>query len=245
MIIDALVFLGEGLHLSLSVDDLLTWMDEAQVDIAVASPVDHFLAVHNFEGNQYVLNAVSDHSGRLVGLAAANPWFGQAAVVELQRALCSGLCGLMLHPLYQGFRLCDPIVNPLLEVAVDFNVPVYAHTGTAGIAEPLHVVELSRRFPDLRFVMVHSGSSDYCEDVIFAKPYLNNIWLETSRNGPGNYQNFKAHQLTDKIVFGSSAPEYIPEIEKQNLCDVFSTPPEQDRVLAKNIQAVFEGRDFW
>jgi uncharacterized protein len=244
MIIDAHVYLGEGQHLSLSVNELLGLMDEAKVDMAIACPVDRFMAVHNAEGNQLLIEAVQAHHDRLLGLAVANPWFGQAAVDELRSALREGLIGIMLHPYYQGFRLSDPIVNPLLDIAVEFNVPVYAHTGTAGIAEPLHVVELARRYPELRFVMVHSGSSDYCEDVIFAKPYLNNIWLETSRNGPGNYKKFKDHQLTEKIVFGSSAPEYIPEIEIQTLCDVITDVSEQELVLEENIREVFEGRGF-
>lgn len=242
MIIDSHVYLGEGEHLSLSVKQLLQWMDEARIDFAIACPVDRYLAVYNREGNDLVLEAVRAHPDRLAGMAAANPWYGKAAADELRRAFSEGLTGLMLHAPYQGFRLSDHIVDPLLEAAAEFNAPVYAHTGTAGIAEPLHVVELSRRFPSLHFIMGHAGSSDYSEDAVFASPFSDRVWLETSRNGPANYNMFKIKGLTGRVVFGSSAPEYIPEIEIETLCDVFTEPAEQAQVLAGNIQNVYEGR---
>jgi predicted TIM-barrel fold metal-dependent hydrolase len=48
--------------------------------------------------------------------------------------------------------------------------------------------------------------------------------------------------LTGRIVFGSSAPEYIPAIEIETLFDVFTTPEEREAVLSGNIRAVYRGR---
>ncbi len=184
MKIDAHVFIGTGKHLQLSVDDLLHRMDDADVGMAIVSPVDHYISVNNIQGNDLVINAIQTHPDRLIGRAVANPGYGEKAIKELERAFSEGLTGLMLHAPYQGFRLSDHIVDPLLTVAEKYQAPVYAHTGTAGLAEPLHVIELARRFPKLNFIMGHSGSSDYSEDVVFAKEFLDNVWLETSRNGP-------------------------------------------------------------
>jgi uncharacterized protein len=242
MKIDAHVFIGDGKHLSLSIDELLRRMDDAEVAFSIASPVDHYMAVHNREGNDLLIEAVRAHPDRLAGRAVANPWYGKSAVEELKRAFSEGLTGVMLHAPYQGFRLSDHLVDPLLDVADQVNAPVYAHTGTAGLAEPLHVVELARRFPKLNFIMGHSGSSDYSEDVVFAKGFLDNVWLETSRNGPANYNMFKNHGLQHRLVFGSSAPEYIPKIEIETLCDVFTEDIEQERIFTNNIRNVYNGR---
>ena len=241
-VIDAHVYLGEGRHLTMSVDELLARMDEADIRVAVVCAVDHCLAVDNREGNDVLLSAVRRHPDRLVGMAAANPWFGEAAAEELRRALEAGLRGFMVHSVYQGFRLSDPIVDPLLAVAAEFDVPVYAHTGTAGLAEPFHVVELARRFPSVSFIMGHGGSSDYGEDAVRALEFADNLWLETSRNGPGNFHFWQTRELTDRVVFGSSAPEYIPAIEIETLCDVFTTEAERRAVFTENIQAVFKGK---
>ena len=241
-IIDSHVYLGQGKHLSLDAETLMRLMDEAGIAWAIACPVDHYLAVHNAEGNNLIANAVYRYPDRLKGMATANPWYGDKVVSEVRRALDEGLHGLMLHPVYQGFRLSDHIVDPLLEVAVEFDVPVYAHTGTAGIAEPLHVAELARRFPSLNFIMGHAGSSDYGEDAVRALEFADNIWLETSRNGPANMGLWKIKGLRSRVVFGSSAPEYIPAIEIETLCDVFTEQKERESVFSGNIQDVYRGR---
>ncbi len=240
--IDSHVYLGQGKHLSLDADSLLKLMDEADIAWAIACPVDHCLAVHNLEGNDRIIDAVRTHPGRIKGMAAANPWFGDKAANEIRRALGEGLHGLMLHPVYQGFRLSDHIVDPLLEAAAEFDVPVYAHTGTAGIAEPFHVAELARRYPALNFIMGHAGSSDYGEDAVRALEFADNIWLETSRNGPANMGLWRIKNLIPRIIFGSSAPEYIPSIEIETLCDVFTGKQEREAVLYSNIHDVFRGR---
>jgi uncharacterized protein len=240
--VDACAHLGEGRHLSLCTDDLLAQMDEAHIARTVVSPVDHYLAVHNREGNDLVLSAVRAHSDRLTGMASANPWFGDAAVEEVRRALGEGLSGLVIHSIYQGFRLADHVVNPILEVVADFDVPVYAHTGTAGQAEPFHIVDLALRFPSVNFIMGHAGSSDYGEDAVRALEFAPNIWLETSRNGPANYGLWKVKDCLSRMVFGSSAPEYIPATERDTLCDVFTEDEDQRAVLRDNIQDVFKGR---
>lgn len=241
-IVDAHVHLGEGYHLSLDVDALMELLDEAEVERAVACPIDHCLAVHNREGNDLILAAVREHGDRLVGMASANPWFGDAAVDEVRRALGEGLAGLIVHSVYQGFRLSDHLVDPLLEVAAQAGVPVYAHTGTAGLAEPFHAAELARRFPSVSVIMGHGGSSDYGEDAARALDFAPNLWLETSRNGPANYNFWKVRGLVSRVVFGSGAPEYIPSIEIQTLGDVFTTPAERQAVFSGNIRTVFGGR---
>jgi predicted TIM-barrel fold metal-dependent hydrolase len=239
---DAHVYLGQGAHLQLTEVDLLERMDEANIQIAIICPVDRYMAVYNHQGNDLILSAVHRHPDRLVGMATANPWYGKAAIDELKRSLDAGLSGLMIHAPYQGIRLSDHLVDPLLKVASEYAVPVYAHTGTAGIAEPLHLVDLAMRFPQINFIMGHAGSSDYSEDAVYAMPFTDNIWLETSRNGPGNYNFFKLRGLTSRIVFGSSAPEYIPAIEIETLCDIFSDQREQAAILHDNIQHVFRGK---
>jgi len=241
-LLDAHVYLGEGAHLSLSEEALLALMDEADIAVAVASPVDRFLAVDNREGNDLVLKAMRRHPDRIAGWATVNPWYGRRASDELERALGEGLHGLTLEPLYQGFRLTDPIVFPLLEIAERYRVPVYAPSGTPGLAEPFHVLELARRFPTVQFVMGHAGASDYYCDAAAAAAQARNIWLETSRNGPGNYCLFASVGLLDRVVFGSSAPEYVPAVEAEILRDVISDLETLERIFESTLRQVFGGR---
>jgi hypothetical protein len=240
--IDAHVHLGDGKHLQLAVDDLLGLMDEAGVACAVACSIDRCLAVDNREGNDSLIAAASQHPDRIVGMAAANPWYGQRAADEVKRALEAGLLGVMIHPIYQGYWLSDPIVDPLLELAREFDVPVYAHTGTAGVAEPFHLAELAKRFPDVQFMMGHAGASDYYNDAVRATQQTNNLWLESSRNGPANYQLFEAHGVLDKVVFGSAAPEYIPAVEAEIIRDTFSDDAVLSGIFEDNVRKLFKGK---
>jgi predicted TIM-barrel fold metal-dependent hydrolase len=200
------------------------------------------MAVANREGNDLVLKAVKAHPTRLAGMAVANPWFGKKAVEEIRRALGEGLTGVNIHSVLQGFRLADHLVDPILEAAAKHDVPVYAHTGTAGLAEPFHLIDLAMRSPTVNFLMGHAGASDYYNDAVRGLEFVQNVWMESSRNGPANYCHWQAEKVLDRVVFGSGAPEYIPEIELETFRDVFTDTADQERILGKTIQQVYKGR---
>lgn len=239
--IDIHVHLGSGIKMRLEPEDLLRLMDDAGIAIAVVCPMDRFIAVDNRAGNDYIVQAVREHPDRLAGMAVANPWFGARAADELRRALDAGLAGLKLHPVLQGFRLCDPLVDPLLDIAEKHQAPVYAHTGTAGLAEPFQLIELARRHPGLQFIMGHAGASDYYYDAMRGLEFADNVWLETSRNGPGNYLQWRTAGLAGRAVFGSNAPEYIPALELQTMGDVFEAG-DMERICSANARLIFKDK---
>ena len=241
-IIDAHVHVGTGVRMQLAVDALLKLMDEAAVQFAVACPMDKFTAVDNRQGNDFLLEVVNAHPDRLAGMAVANPWYGDRAVEEIRRALERGLIGVEINSVLQGFRLSEHLVDPILEVAAEIDVPVYAHTGTAGVAEPFHVIELARRFPSINFIMGHAGASDYYNDTVRGLEFADNVWIETSRNGPANFRHWEISGVADRVVFGSSAPEYIPAVELETLRDVFTAGGDQEEIFANRLQRVFKGR---
>ena len=240
-IIDAHTHLGQGTNMQLDEKALLGLMDDAGVDFAIICPMDRFLAVDNKEGNELIKRAVKQHPDRFAGMASANPWFGKRAVDEIRRALDEGLMGVKLHPVIQGFHLADPMVYPLIEAAREYNVPVYVHTGTAGIAEPFHAAELAMSFPDVNFIMGHAGASDYYADTVRSSEFADNLWFESSRNGPGNFCYWRTAGVMDRVVFGSNAPEYIPKIEIANMLDVY-TDDDTKGIFGENIRKVFRGR---
>lgn len=235
-IYDAITYIGAGRHLQQTPEDLLRQMDAAGVGMAAVAAVDRYLAVDNRAGNELTNTAVRAHPDRFVAWAAANPWFGRTAEQELRRAFAAGARGLLLHPLYQGFRLSDPMVLPLLEIAGEFSAPVYAPTGMPLLAEPFQLAEWARRFPEIQFVIGHAGASDYYADAVLALTFADNIWLESSRNGPGNFQLFEARKVLHRLIFGSASPEYCPQVEIRILRETI-----RDQALLENIfQHTFE-----
>jgi predicted TIM-barrel fold metal-dependent hydrolase len=210
-------------------------MDANGVDRTVLCPVEEQIVAHNHEGNCFILEQVRQHPTRFVGFAVANPWFGEQAVHELEWALGEGLRGLKLHPVYQGFAMNTGMADPLVEVAARHKVPVYAHCGSAHFGEPLRLVELARRFPEVTFIMGHSSFSDFWNDLPRCHQFAPNILFETSRNTPGNFQQIGKEIGTEFMVFGSNAPEHYYHVDMPILREMFPDPAEQERIFYGNM----------
>lgn len=174
-------------------------MDESGVAVSWICPTDSFVAVWNREGNDFIASVINSHPGRFIGCAVSNPWFGKDAEKELIRAFKNGLRALFLHPHLQGFQLSDTLVDPLINVAKEFSVPIYAHTGTPVCSEPFQLSALARRHPDARFIMGHMGFADFWRDAV----NIANIWLQPTCSPPIAIRAAKGAIGPERILFGS------------------------------------------
>ena len=145
--IDAYCTVGVDREYDLTESNLVSAMDAAGVDRAVIAPPDRYLAVHNRDGNEAIRKAADSYPARLVPSCSANPWYGDRAVSELERAIGEGARMVVFHPFVQGFSANDELLFPALEVAAREQVPVYVHTGPPGNASPWQIVDLAERFP--------------------------------------------------------------------------------------------------
>ena len=104
MIIDSAVCLTSQ-NGKLNADDWKRRMDSCGITHAVIAPSEAYVAVFNNDGNQHIAEIVKKDPDRFSGLAVANPWYGEEALQTLKNAFDSGLCGLYLNPVHQGFRM--------------------------------------------------------------------------------------------------------------------------------------------
>jgi predicted TIM-barrel fold metal-dependent hydrolase len=209
-------------------------MDDVGIDQAVLVPSDRHIAVDNVDGNDYVLGAVRRWPKRFHGFATVNPWYGERAVIELHRSIAEGLIGLKLHPVLQGFLLCDPLVHPVVEAAIDLNVPVFFHTGTPINALPLQLSELALRYPEGRFIMGHLGNPDFWLDVTAALQQAPNVWGEVSRNLPTAVKRVADAGFADRLIFGSDAPLLDLRLEVQKIGRWGLSAKMRDGIMAGN-----------
>jgi hypothetical protein len=156
---------------------------------------------------------VRRHPDRLYAFATANPWYGQRAVAELRRALGAGARGIKLHPALQGFLLCDELVYPIVELAAELGVPIFFHTGTPAFAQPMQLSELAMRFPNVKFIMGHMGSTDFKLEAVDAGVLSPNIYLDTSWILPELVTKAVAAVGADRVLFGSDSPLSTLRIE--------------------------------
>jgi predicted TIM-barrel fold metal-dependent hydrolase len=159
--------------------------------------------------NDAVLRACAGTDGRLVPFYFANPHRSP----EVYRAGAAEFRGLEISPAVHGVGLADPRVLELGGRADEFRHPVYVvciERRGAGVAD---LVGLARRFPQVDFVLGHSGIGNidfHALTLIRDEP---NIVLETS----GGYTCVAEAALSrlgaDRVVFGSEYPLQHPSVE--------------------------------
>lgn len=177
--------------------------------------------------NDAVLKACAGTDGRLVPFFFANPH----RPAEAYRERADEFRGLEVSPAVHGVGLTDRRVTGLVGVAAEFGHPVYVvclDRPGAGVAD---LVALSRRFPQVSFVLGHSGIGNidfYALTLIRDEP---NILLETS----GGYTCVAEAALdrlgAARVVFGSEYPLQHPAVELAKF-QALRLPPAQWRQVA-------------
>lgn len=137
--------------------------------------------------NTKVAEAMKRDDGRVLGYCYVNPGCGQEALDEIRR--CVEQRGFMGIKLYNEYRCTDPIVFPVVELAVELRVPVLHHAGHGhhpfpgqpNISDGGHLAELGRRYPEARLICAHVGGGGDWEWTIKALRHAGpNVFLDTS-----------------------------------------------------------------
>jgi predicted TIM-barrel fold metal-dependent hydrolase len=159
--------------------------------------------------NDAVLQAAGAADGRLVPVFFANPRRGPERYYE--RA--GEFSGLEISPAVHGVELGDRRTAELVSVAADFDHSVYVvclDRPGSGVAD---LAALADRFPDVTFVLGHSGIGNidfYGIELVAPRP---NIVVETS----GGYTSVLRAALDrlspSRVLFGSEFPLQHPSVE--------------------------------
>lgn len=202
-------------------EDLIASMDADGVDISVAFPFgwsDQGLAE---ECNSYVLQAMRDYPGRIVGLASVQPLAGRRAVAELERCAKAGMPGLgELMPHGQGYRLSDrALLAPLVEAALHLGLFCLTHTSEPvghlypgkGDVTPDELQAFITAFPELRVVAAHwGGGFPFYELMPEVHAAAANLWYDSAASVYLYQPEVFAHVAhiagPRKILWGSDFP---------------------------------------
>jgi hypothetical protein len=177
--------------------------------------------------NDAVLDACAGTDGRLVPFFFANPH----RPAEAYRKRAPGFRGLEISPAVHGVGLTDPRVFQLVAVAAELGHPVYIVCLDRPGARVTDLVALARRFPQVDFVLGHSGIGNidlYALTLIGPEP---NIALETSGGYTCVAEAGVRRLGAGRVVFGSEHPLQHPAVELAKF-EVLRLPPEQWRQIA-------------
>ena len=220
-------------------------------------------------GNDYVAKIQNLFPDRVIGLATVNPWndapktwnyppedAGKTFTLpvenessrELRRCILElGLQGLRMNPAVHNYEINNKtVVYPMLDMLVELQketgkvLPIVLHgAGDSGNTTALQVAEVAKDYPELIFIMVHSGFIWCYGTTGESAPAYDNLLLDlTGKLGP--YSVVEAYRQcgAGKFTIGTDGPLGIPQI-KEKILDVF-VDNEEDRelILGGNIARI-------
>jgi uncharacterized protein len=227
--------LGAQYGVSLDAAGLATSMRENGIDAGVLFGPD----------NEAVRDAVDTVPG-VYGLVWANPRAPGFVEQAREHLAHPRFVGIKLHPIRDGFHPNDVAVHPLMELAIELDVPVLIHSGHPIFSLPWIIEELVVEFPEAKVVLAHMGHGNvvYINASIEVGKRNPNVYLETA----GMPMHTKIRDAIDvlgptRVLYGSGMPSYHPQVEMGKV-RLSGLPDELvDRVLDRNARALFLGED--
>lgn len=192
----------------------------------------------------------------LGGFAGVDPWGGERAIQEAERAITKlGLLGLKFQPALQAFFPNDRRFYPLWEKCAELKVPVQFHTGTTGIGaglpggmgiklkycQPIFLDDLAADFPELTIVACHP-SWPWQEEMIAVLVHKANVYNELSGWSPKYFSDSLKREingrLQDKFMFGSDYPALSHDRLFKDWESLGLKPEVLEKVFTKNAQRI-------
>ena len=208
-----------------SADDLMSAMDEAEIDHSVIMGVGWSDREVAREANDYLIESVSRHPGRLVGLASVNPVWREAALEELDRCAKAGLRGVgELHPDTQGFDIADyETMAPITDMAHEKGLIVLTHASEPvghlypgkGHTTPEKLYALAKNFPHNTLVFAHwGGGLPFYTLMPEVREELGNVYYDTAASpflySPDIFQRVSQICGAERVLFGTDFPLLRP-----------------------------------
>jgi uncharacterized protein len=162
------------------------------------------------ECNRWVADGMKRFPGRVLGYCYVNPGYQREALEEIRRCIQDReFIGIKL---YNEYVCTEPVVFPIVELAIELNVPILHHAGHSHyflddqphISDGGHLAELSHRYPQAKLICAHiCGGGDW-EWTIKALRHAPGVYLDTSGSvaDEGTVEMAARVLGADRLLFG-------------------------------------------
>ncbi len=189
---------------SQSTEQLVAGLEQAD-GRALAFPMHEPDGYLDGAANDEVLQAAHDHPDRLVAFCRVDPNAGEPAIAEATRALDAGARGIKLHPRGEGFTLGHPIVERLVALAHERELPMLVHAGRGIPALGEDTVRLTERFQQARIILAHAAISDLAW-LWRVLPDHPNLFIDTAWWNPVDVVALYTLAPPGQVLWASDAP---------------------------------------
>ncbi len=199
--------------------------------------------------NDQVLEAMREFADRIKGWCYLNPGYPRASLEEMDRCIRDG--GMIGVKLYNQYRFNEPVLFPIVERCIEWQVPILGHAGKPcteqgrraqpRISDGTHFADLARRYPEAILIEGHiCGGGDW-EWSLKAVRDVPNVWLDTSGSivDEGAIDRCIETLGHERLVFGTdmSYEEGIGKIEAASLTD-----EQREDVYWRSFRALLDQR---
>jgi len=195
-------------------------------------------------GNRETYSYLKKYPKRLIGFGIIAPRDRKNALNEIKRCVNDyGFKGLKLHPTMNEYMIDSTLVDPVVELANSFSLPILIHSGPDSFAHPRMIGTLAERHPEVIMIIGHMGSHAWLEAVEMAKKHKN-IFLDTTDVPNEVYIIPTAVEVagSDKIIWGSDAPVLNSAVELARItsADLYGKVTKKDKelILGGNIARI-------
>lgn len=189
--------------------------------------------------NEKLATQIEALKKRFVLVAWLNPKYDTAA--DLQALVENNdFQGLKLHPVFDQYKLSDPMVVPQIEKAIELEVPILIHTGWKSEGKVQDIENLAEKYSDGTFICCHMKEEFNLNDRfshIELAAHHPNVFLECSYI-PHPRRLAEAVDVIgpEKILFGSDYPWGARDIswEKTKVTAAQISNDDKKKILAEN-----------
>lgn len=186
-------------------------LDENQIDYAVCLPIAPYVTFED-------LAEAKKQEPRILPFTSINFSREHDVAAKLSQDVEGGALGLKLHPIIQNVSLLDPRTSQALQAFSQLKKPVLIHTGPSGyylgkekskntpeFGKVEYVEEVVRNFPEINFIIGHSGLF-WVNEVCRRMAKLPNVWAETSFQSPEIVRKLITLFGAEKVLYASDWP---------------------------------------
>lgn len=169
-------------------DQVLDAADKLGIDRLCCSVLPQRPAtVEGFQtANRVMAAAARRHPDRLLGYCFVNPGWTREALDEIRR--CVEQFGFIGVKLYNEYVCNEPVLYPLVELAIELRVPILEHAGHGHrpipqqprISDGGHLADLAKRYPEAMLICAHIGGGGDWEWTVKALRHAKSVYLDTS-----------------------------------------------------------------
>ncbi len=191
---------------------------------------------------ELVAEACAAHQGRLEAFARIHPWYGEASLALLDRALGElGFKGLKLHPVSTIAHPGGEETLRLIRRAAERRAPTLFHCGDEPMATPLAVAHAAAACPDATIILGHMGGYVHVDEAIEVAERFPNVVLETSAMPyPAKIRAAVDRVGAERVVYASDGPACSPLIELEKVRLAGLDEAAESLVLGGNAQRILD-----